>query len=344
MPRLRNNLPYKLCILLFVLTVPSAVFSQFARNGVSVSGTVLEERHNARIEHVSVRLCDGGGNLLEETLTSENGEFFFRGVQRGRYILTLEANGFQGQQVQLDLSYASDKGMTIYMKPLAKESPGHPGASVSAHELSMPEAARNLVSSAQKKLYTDKSPQAALTDLQQAVSIAPGYYEAYREMGMAYLTMGKNDEAQASFRKSIEVSGDRYGEAEVYLGTLLVEKGDLGAGEKALRRGVELEPNSWRGFYEIGKLDLGHDHLDLALKSAERAKSLAPNTPIVYRLLANIHMRQKNYPDLLGDLDAYIKLDPDSPAGLRAVQMRQQIAQQQVAKPSQSPNSQPQPR
>jgi tetratricopeptide (TPR) repeat protein len=329
MPRLRHNLHSRFAILLLVLAMPSSVFPQFARNGVTVSGSVLEERHNERIEHVSVRLCDGGGNLLEETLTTENGEFFFRGVQRGRYILAFEANGFQSQQVQLDLSYASDKGMTIYLKPLAQESAGHASAaSVSAHELAMPEAARNLVTSAQKKLYSDKNPQAALIDLQQAVSIAPGYYEAYREIGMAYLTMGKNDEAQASFRKSIAVSGDRYGEANVYLGTLLIEKGEVDAGEKALRRGVELNPNSWRGFYEIGKLDFGRDHLDLALKSAERAKSLAPNTPIIYRLLANIHMRQKNYPDLLGDLDAYIKLDPDSPAGQRATQMRQQVAQE----------------
>jgi hypothetical protein len=71
------------------------------------------------------------------------------------------------------------------------------------------------------------------------------------------------------------------------------------------------------------------------LKSAERAKALAPNAPIVYRLLANIHVRQKNYADLLGDLDAYIKLDPGSAAGLRAAQMRQEIAQE-IAKQSQT--------
>jgi tetratricopeptide (TPR) repeat protein len=325
MLRLRTQLS----VLLFSFLAPSLLFAQLARNGVTVSGIVMEEGHNERIEHVNVRLCDGGGNLLEQTVTPQNGEFSFRGVQRGRYILTVEASGFQSQEVQLDLSYTSDKGMTIYMKPLVKESaPDAAGGPVSAHELSMPGAARKLAASGEKKLYVDKAPEAALVDLQQAVSLAPGYYEAFREIGMAYLTLGKKEEAQSSFRKSIELSGDTYGDADVSLGTLLIEQGESSAGEKAVRRGVELNPNSWMGLYELGKLDLGHDHLDLALKSAERARSLAPNAPIVYRLLANIHLKQKDYTNLLGDLDAYIKLDPDSPAGLRASQMRDQVAQE----------------
>jgi tetratricopeptide (TPR) repeat protein len=337
MARLRNPI----CVLLFVLITPSKAVPQSSRSSVTVSGTVLTEGHNQPIEHVAVRICDGGGNLLQQTASTQSGEFYFRGLPRGRYILTLEANGFQNLQTQLDLSYTSDKGMTVYMKPLVKESPaGAAGPSVSAHELSMPEAARNLVMSGEKKLYVDKNAQAGLTDFEHAVSIAPGYYEAYREIGMAYLTMSKVNEAQESFRKSIEASHDTYGDADVDLGTLLIEKGDVDGGGKAIRRGVELNPNSWRGFYELGKLEFSRDHLDLALNSAERAKSLAPNVSIIYRLLANIHMRQKNYTDLLGDLDVYIKLDPDSPAGLRAVQMREQIAQevarQVQATPSQS--------
>jgi tetratricopeptide (TPR) repeat protein len=343
MARLRNPI----CVLLFVLITPSKAVSQFSTNTVAVSGIVLSEGHNQRIEHVEVRLCDGGGNLLQETATTAYGEFYFRGLPRGRYLLTLEANGFQNLQTPLDLSYTSDKGMTIYMKPEVKESTippaGATGPSVSAHELSMPEAARSLVASGKKKLYVDKNPQAGLTDFEQAVTKAPTYYEAYCEMAMAYTTLGKADEAVKSFQAAIKESGDTYSDAEVGLGTLLIEKGDVEAGEKAVRRGVELNPNSWRGFYELGKLEFSRDHLDLALNSAERAKSLAPNVSIIYRLLANIHMRQKNYTGLLGDLDGYIKLDPDSPAGLRAVQMREQIGQE-VAKQGQATPSQSTPK
>jgi lipoprotein NlpI len=60
------------------------------------------------------------------------------------------------------------------------------------------------------------------------------------------------------------------------------------------------------------------------LAAAEQAATLATAQPVVYRLLAVIHLRQKDYPALLADLDAYLRLDPDSPAGLRAKELRAQ--------------------
>lgn len=308
------------------LVTPAQALSQFGSNTVTVSGIVLAEGDSHRIEHVTVRLCDTGGNLIEQTITPDSGQFTFRRVQRGRYILTFEANGFQNAELHLDLSFNSDKGVTVYMKPVVAESASvPPGSTISAHELSMPRAAQELVDSGKKKLYAEKNAEAGLKDFQQAVTIAPGYYEAYREMAMAYLTLNQPTEAMKNLRKSIEVSNDSYGDADIGLGTLLVEKGELDAGEKALRRGVELNPNSWIGFYELGKLDFNRDQLASALERAKRAKVLSPNTPIIYRLLANIHLRQKDYRDLLDDLDDYIKLDPNSPAGVRAQQMRGQV-------------------
>jgi tetratricopeptide (TPR) repeat protein len=323
---------------------PAAVWPQTSGNLVSVTGIVLSEGRNERIQHVTVRLCDSGGNMLQQAVTLDSGEFSFRSLQRLPYILTFEASGFEYYEMHVDLSFMSDRGMTVYLRPIQKEkAPASAGAAISAHELSMPESARSLMQSGKKKLYVDKKPDAGLKDFQQAVSIAPGYYEAYCEIAMAYLTLGNRDEAANNFKKSIEASHDSYGDAEVGFGTLLIEKGETDTGEQAVRRGVQLNPASWMGFYELGKLELNRDHLDLALKSAERSRILAPKAPIVYRLLANIHMHQKNYAALLGDLDAYIGLDPDSPAGLSAAQMRQQIAQQ-VAQHSQAtpPTSKPQ--
>jgi len=336
-----SRLHKQVCIFLLALIAPATTASQMGRNTVSVTGMVITEGKNERIEHVIVRLCDTGGNLIIQTTTLDTGEFDFRGVQRGRYILTFQANGFQNTEIHLDLSFNSDKGMTVYMKPEAgKPVSTASGPSISAHELSMPRAARDLVASGKKKLYADKNARGGLADLQKAVLIAPNYYEAHYQIGMAHLTIGEAQEAEKSFRKSIEVSQDNYGDADVGLGTMLVEKGDVEAGETTIRRGVELNPSSWMGFYELGKLDLNRNRLESGLQSAERARSLAPNTPIIYRLLANIHMRQKNYPDLLSDLDAYVKLDPDSPAGLRAKQMRGEV-ERELAKQSQAVDAKP---
>jgi lipoprotein NlpI len=62
--------------------------------------------------------------------------------------------------------------------------------------------------------------------------------------------------------------------------------------------------------------------LEPALDAAKTAESLAPQQPKVYRLLSLIHLRQKNYQAAVADLDAYIRLDPDSPEGKTAKQIR----------------------
>jgi len=63
-------------------------------------------------------------------------------------------------------------------------------------------------------------------------------------------------------------------------------------------------------------------HLDAALDAARHAEALAPQQPSVYHLLSLIHLRQKNYPAAIADLDAYIRLDPESPDGQTAKQIR----------------------
>jgi tetratricopeptide (TPR) repeat protein len=88
-----------------------------------------------------------------------------------------------------------------------------------------------------------------------------------------------------------------------------------------------LNPTSWPGLFALGELELSRGHLEPALAAAEQARSAAPQQPVIYRLLAVIHLQQKDYPALLDNLAAYIRLDPDSPAGQRAKQLRTETLQ-----------------
>lgn len=298
-------------------------------NTVSLTGTIFAEGKSAPVPQATVQLCDSGGTQIAVTVTNDSGEFFFRYIDRNTYILKIDANGFQSQEAHVDLSFGSERGMSVFLKPNSESKPAAgPAASVSAHEMSMPQQARDLMASGMKKIYQDKDPKAGLADLEQATEVAPGYYEAYYQIAMAQLASNNNDEAEKAFQESIAVSGDKYGEAEIGLGTLMLNKGDNAGGEKAIRKGIELSPNFWFGYYELGRALLNDKQVPDAEKAGLQAKSLAPDAPLVYRLLANVHITEKNYPALLDDLDAYIKLDPDSPAGQRAKEMRTQVAQQ----------------
>jgi tetratricopeptide (TPR) repeat protein len=113
----------------------------------------------------------------------------------------------------------------------------------------------------------------------------------------------------------------------------LLQRGEDQPGEELLRQGLVSNPHSWPGQFALGELELTRGRVELALAAAEQAAELAPTQPVVYRLLAIIHLRQKNYSALLTDLDAYLQLDPDSPAGLRAKELRAQAEKKLLTSP-----------
>jgi tetratricopeptide (TPR) repeat protein len=323
--------------ILIWLIFPAALFAQ--RMGSAdpsqrhLSGTVYLE-NNRPADHVTVELRSTSGSMIAPGITSSSGSFEFYDLASASYALAINQQGYQPIEVTVDLTLTSSNGVLIYLKPLANNPPSAASRStISTHELSMPQKARDLMDSGKKKLH-DKDAQGALDDFQEAVSTAPDYYEAHYEIALAYLTIGKPDDAEKSFRKSIDVSGDKYSEADVGLGKIMLDKGDIPAGEKLARRGIELNASSWQGYYELGRAQLNAKQLADAQKSAEQARALAPGAPVVYRLLANIHQQEKDFPSLLQDLDAYIKLDPDSPAGTRAKQMRDEVQQKIAAQTS----------
>src|SRR5260221_14531398 len=122
-------------------------------------------------------------------------------------------------------------------------------------------------------------------------------------MGMASLSLQKPADAEKYLRISVSLSHQTYPEAVLALAILLLGRRDPAVGEPLLRRGLELNPNSWTGYYELGKLELYRMHIEPGLEAAKTAGSLAPQQPKFYRLLSPIHPPQKNYQAALADLD-----------------------------------------
>jgi Tfp pilus assembly protein PilF len=318
--------------LVLIALLQSGINGQAAMELRTLSGTVYYVGGNQPVENVVVELHTAEGSLIVPQPTSSTGWFEFRGLQRGSYSLVIHAAGFEPANIDVDLYLKSSRGIVIYLNPLSYDAPQSSHRNpVSAHELSMPQRARDLVESGKKRLYRDKDAMGGLVDFQQAVSRAPGYYEAYYQLGMAYLTLGSRENAENSFRKSIEVSDDKCGEADIGLGTMMLDDGDFAEGEKIIRRGIELSPDLWVGHYELGRALLSQNRTQDAEKSALQARSLFPNAPIIYRLLCIVHLREENYSAVLGDLDNYIKLDPVSSAGVRAKQIREQVQKKLAA-------------
>jgi Carboxypeptidase regulatory-like domain/Tetratricopeptide repeat len=324
-----------------LLLLPAAgLLRSLASPLANLTGIVYSESSNQRIPHASVWLCDKGRNRMQESISTDSGEFAFLGVRQGDYILSVSAAGYQPVDLNIEVSFGTEHGLSVFLKSSGSSAPDSPGgSSVSAHELSMPKAARDLFDSGKAKLYADKNPRKALNDFESAVAKAPGYYEAYYQMGMTYLSLRDLAQAEKNLQKSIDLSNQSYGDAVLALAILWLGQRDTARGEPLLRQGLELNQNYWLGFFELGKLEMYRGNFPPALHAAEKAQFLAPAEPLVYRLLSLIHLKQQNYSAALADLDAYIRLDPDSPEGLRAKEIRADT-QKRLANPQSSTSPQ----
>src|SRR6202050_1860619 len=123
----------RLCIaILALISIPVIPQNVFAQDAVSLTGTIYSEKSKRPIDQATVRLCDTGGNLIEQTITTDSGQFDFRGIRRSNYILTVDAPGYQTENLHVELSFSSDRGISIYLNPIAGDPAVFSAANISA--------------------------------------------------------------------------------------------------------------------------------------------------------------------------------------------------------------------
>ena len=258
-----------LLLLCFACFAPRPVHSQSDNRTVTVSGDVLSAEGNHRIEGALVSVTDSAGNQILQEYSNSAGIFRFVGLRRAQYILKVSAEGYQPTELHVDLSFSSDRGIALYLKSLQNDGASSaPGVAVSSHELSLPPAVRDSLASGRQALYARNNPSDALKHFDQALKKSPGCNEAKYESGIAYLKLQKTSDAMSNFRQALKLSNGKFGDADIALGTLLIDAGQPEDGEKALREGIALSPGSWMGFYEVGKLEVRKGDLAEAETSA----------------------------------------------------------------------------
>ncbi len=292
----------------------------------SLSGSIRNSDDGRPYEMVKVDLKRVTGEVLGTTFTRSNGEFEFYGLPNGLYLIVVEEKGFEPIRENVEIFNSARAGVYIFLKRPIQLGATEPGRSVSARELSIPRKAHDAMQKGLDRLYAKQpDPKGSLDQFRRAVAALPTYYEAYHQMGVAYMHLGEPAEAEKALRKSIELSESRYAEAYFALAAVLTDNQRPAEAETIARQAIDLDGNAWQGPYELCRALVGLNRLDAAEKSALQARGQKPDFPPLHLLLANIHIRKRNYIALLQDLDSYLKLEPDGPMSDQARQTREKI-------------------
>jgi Flp pilus assembly protein TadD len=93
----------------------------------------------------------------------------------------------------------------------------------------------------------------AIEAMGQAIRINPTDLNNLQNLGMAYLQVGRVNEADRTFR-AITALNDRHGPAHDGLGLVAIQRGDAVAARLEFERAVELDPEDLKALLDLGIL------------------------------------------------------------------------------------------
>jgi tetratricopeptide (TPR) repeat protein len=197
---------------------------------------------------------------------------------------------------------------------------------VSVRELSIPVAAGRAFDRG-TQLLAAKVWAGSISEFRKAIKAFPTFYEAFYNMGIAEQRMGHATEAESAFRKSLELSSDRYAPAHFGLGLMLATEKEYTEAESMVQSGLAIDPKDGGGYYALAWIRYTTDRLPAAESSAREALLREPSMAAAYVLLAQVHLRESKPDAVEQDLDAYLKLDPGGAKDATVLALRTQAEQ-----------------
>ena len=296
--------------------------------GGSISGQVISDG-NRRIEHpIAVNMMTRGV-VTDTVYTDGNGNFVFD-QPRGAPVFEVSINepGFKPGIVEV-MTGSFAMGVTVIVleaEDSDEDSPGNPNAIDLSELLAViPDEAVELFEQAEEESEQDDHEKAA-ERLEEAIEIAPEYYQAQNTLGVEYERLGRTDDAIRHFLIAKDLSPNSAAPL-VSLGAIYLRDNDVQNAAGQLEEGrasldhafnylvdaVERDPLSEFAQYYLGAAHYRAGALDDALERLNRALGLNRQFHDVRIMLYNVYLGQRDYEAALDQLSTYLESYPDSP-------------------------------
>jgi Flp pilus assembly protein TadD len=328
---------YACALFSLLLLAPFSCLAQQETLKKILSGYVREEGSGHIISEARIELQNAMGTPIEFAYSDGNGTYEFDDIPGDCYV-SVQHEGYAPVREYVRPDGSGHVYKDILLRMVSGESAPKSVNPISQHALSVPPKARELFEKGVQLVVDKADYRGAVAQFERAIAKYPSYYEAYAAMGLAQNKIGDAAAAEASLRKSIELSAEKYPQAMVDLATMYNAGKRFSDSEPLLRKVIALDASSWRGQFELAVALSGMKRFSDALVSASAARDLKPDNPQIYLLLYNLHIRTDDFPAALRDTDSFLKLTPDGADADRVRKM-----QEQVQKAIQSSGSNPGP-
>ena len=268
------------------------------------------------VQPVATAYVDGAGN------------FNFGSVQQGTYIIHVELPGYEQVDQQVEVFGNFSTPNTVIMLTPKSEVANHqesdgPVVHVSEFPDRYPKKAVESFKRGLESKRKGKNDQ-TIKYMEESLQVAPSFYEAHNELGIAYKQAGRIDEAEREFLRAHDLN-QTAADPLVNLTSLYVEENKADRAVVTGEKAIKANSSSASAFLNFGVALYKAAMLDRAEAVLKRALELAPKMFQVRLMLANVYLKESRYDPLLEQLNDYLAENPNGEQRKAVEQMREQL-------------------
>jgi tetratricopeptide (TPR) repeat protein len=151
----------------------------------------------------------------------------------------------------------------------------------------------------------------AINEYQIALKLDPDYFSAHNNLGLAYFNQGRIDEAINEYQIVLKLDPEYFG-ALNNLGNAYAVQGRLAEAIKEYQTALKINPDFDEGYYNLGFAYESQGRTDEAIKEYQTALKLNPDYVDAHNNLGNIYAAQGRIAEAIEEYQAALKIHPDN--------------------------------
>jgi tetratricopeptide (TPR) repeat protein len=295
-----------------------------SRGQITVGHTIagkVQSKGGQPMANLLVEIQTGNGQPINQTTTTNEGDYAFRGLTGGSFILVVNEPYHQPFSERIEMARTAEDrpGETIRVDITLIPKPNHTEIqNGTVFKQDIPPAALEAYKNG-SKLMSERKYEAGLIALQEAVKLFPRYFDAHLAIGVEMLRLHRHNEAIAELEQARAINPK---DSRLYhtFGLVLYEQKNYAMAVQVFDASLQLNPTNADSFLLKGASLLELGKFDEAEKALRQAYQLGGSKAAMAHLhLARIYEKRGERNRAADELEAYLKDKPnaDNAAGIR---------------------------
>jgi Tfp pilus assembly protein PilF len=277
------------------------------------------------VNNAIVELRVGGGAMIGQTVTRNDGDFAFSQLASGEYEVAVTVAGFE-PTVQTARFTSSDRmnfaevvNMDITIKPRVEAILAPPGTNFTQD---VPKLARASYEKGTVRLREGKSDEGILL-LREAIAIFNDYFDAHFALGKELFRLGKDNEALQEFELARQIN-ERQDAVYFMFGMVMLKQQKFALAQRAFREATGINANRpvshfYRGQALVELALRANDETQRSAELSEAEKVLIRAWELSDKRLASVYVQRARIYERRGDKEAaaraledYLRAEPEA--------------------------------